>query len=218
MSLKDLIRTGYVDGSGLVAPEPTNYSILRSSDNGPLFTSQYLILQRLAGEELDTSALKALQSCIDDQGYLRRVPNDPTEDAPDDHYGVLSAFVLLNLPGIGPRLPLRCLHPVLIYLKLLSLSPMLRMALSPIRTLMSPIVALIIAFSNHNSDPNETSNKLLTWTFIQAVASKSILCRLAGKVWHNKMVQLYDTKCPMGVIAKIYYSKGHPFITYFENL
>src|SRR5690242_12498931 len=82
----------YIDGYGLVALAPVSPETMQSSDNGPLFTAQYLILRMLQWEGIDQDALNAINSCIDVRGYLHRTPVDISEDAPDDHYGVLSLF------------------------------------------------------------------------------------------------------------------------------
>lgn len=197
----------YIDGNGLVSPSIVPPGVLRNSDNGPLFTSQLLILADKNDEEADPKYLIALRSCVDSKGYLHRAPGDLTQDAPDDHYGVLSLDAFLFNEILDVRLPIKCWHPALLYLQGLSHIPMLP-------HLLSFIVALIIAFSNYNEDSSSTNNKILTWTLIKGTESRSWLCNLGGKFWTWRMKKIYGHTAQ---IALLYFGSEHPFVKHWSE-
>lgn len=210
MSLELEIKP-YLDGNGLVCPDIQGQNPnVRGSDNGPLFTSQYLILQKLNGETPDTEALVALFKCIGSDGQIHRAPNDTSEDAPDDNYGFLAAMNVLGITATGYKLPLKCMHPALIYLRALANGSILA-------RLWSPLIALIILSSNLNTPKSDTSNRLLTWTLIQGARSKSLLCNIAGEIWTYRQYRIYGTN-PVSEIFRIYMQQGHPFVRYSEGL
>src|SRR5579859_7770143 len=113
MSLKDDIIP-YIDKYGLVAPK-TVISTERGSDNGVLFTSEYLIQLGLSNFPIDKIALNDLLKCIDKNGYLRRIPGDLNGEAPDDHYGLLACLLYHRIPPVNLKLPsILYLQPLLI--------------------------------------------------------------------------------------------------------
>jgi len=201
MSLLDEILP-YIDGNGLVSPSRVPPGVIRASDNGPLFSSQliHMIEDRSPSQQEMSSILYPIKRCIDENGYLHRAPDDITFGNPDNHYGVLSVGFVLKLPSA-------CWHPALIYMNELNKGNLF------IRIL-SPLIALIIAMSNLFDEPEETSNRLLTWTLIQGVKNKSVLCNLAGKIWYWRINKLYADG--LRGLASIYYEQGHPFVRYIK--
>jgi hypothetical protein len=193
--------SGYIDGNGLVSNRSVAPGTIRGSDNGPLFSSIALLL----GAGMDTARIShAIAHCIDSEGALHRTPNDMSEDAPDDHYGVLSLFAVLRLnPGL--KLPLKyAIQPVMLYLYLLSLDRGL------LASLLAPLVFIIISLSNLGTDKNETSNRILTWTICQALKRRGILTRLAAYIWERRQYRIYGK---FSNLFAIYYETGHPFIS-----
>jgi hypothetical protein len=216
MSLKEEL-TPYTDGNGLVAPYLVTPGTMRASDNGPLFTSQAVMLSHLNGEyPLYLKYFSNILACIDGDGYIRRAPGDTTEDAPDDHYGVLSALVFFGVKCTRIRLPLRCWHPVLLFLWMLNAPILTQILLIPIRIITTPLIALIIATSNARTPIDNTSNRLLSWCFVTALSRRSLLCELAGKIWLRRLRNDYggDEAGP----ARIYFQLGHPFVRYWRNI
>lgn len=207
MSLSDEIQP-YIDSFDLVSPGRISGDTLRGSDNGPLFTSQYIILCHLNSEYVDTVQVVAIQKCIDSNSYLHRDPTDSNPDAPDDHYGVLSCTNFTNSGGfMKVKLPLTCYQPALLYLQGLMNYPR-------ITKLFSLLIAIIIATSNLWEEKGNTSNKLLTWTLIKGVQEKSYLCRIAGKIWTHRMRKIYGSTQE---VAKIYFGADHPFVKYWKE-
>ncbi len=216
MTLESDIRRDYIDVNGLVAPNMCSKET-RGSDNGPLFTAQYIMLQVLKEENVDTQALHSLIRCLDSQGYLHRAPGDATGDAPDDHYGLLSLLMFLNIKGVPLRLPLRCLHPMLVYMWIMSRHTFQRLLFLPLEVILTPICALIIAFSNINDEVSNTSNRMLTWTFIEGLNGSSMLCCIGAFFWYRRLHKDYG---PEGItkVASIYFQLDHPFINALRSL
>lgn len=200
--LSDEIKP-YIDKYALVSPSLVQ-PYAQGSDNGVLFTSQYLVLCQLMGLPLELPKLNALMACQDSNKYIHRYPGDTSQDAPDDYYGMLSmlCFLDLNLPV---SLPLACCQPALVYLLLLSRS-------NPLRFLLSPLVALIIAFSNMFTKVGDTSNLILTWMIVKGT-KKSLLCRIASLVWYRRLYKLYPNG--MQGVSAIYFGPTHPFTKYW---
>lgn len=196
----------YTDGYGLVSPKIVDPpGTLRASDNGVLFTAQALILN--ANEEDLTPYVFSLKRCVDSTGTLHRAPDDTSLDAPDDHYGILSLYAIhkdLSTP-VKPRWVL-LLQPVLLYLYLATYSSFL----STIGTiLLSPLVAIIMALSNVNEDPNNTSNKLLSWTICQALKHRGWLPAVGARFWEWRMKKIYGS---IHTLFVVYFPTGHPFL------
>jgi hypothetical protein len=201
MSLKrDIVN--FIDGYELVCPTRVGPKTMRSSDNGVLHSSRYLILLKLNGETNDATTLQGIKNCIDRNGYLHRSPGDETEEAPDDHYGAISVFSFLN-DTTYIKLPWRVMHPMLIYMRALQLGGLQGL----IARLFSPILALVIVFSNFNTPKNDTSNRLLTWNIIQGTRERSIFCRLAGQLWYSRQNHIYGSQA-LQEMFNIYYSEN----------
>jgi hypothetical protein len=195
MGFSDDIKP-YTDSFGLIAPHKLAPGTIRGSDNGPLFTAQYLLLGGT-----DAAQYCAILNCIDNNHVLHRAPGDITTDAPDDHYGALAAG-FMNV-SLAPHL----WQPALLYLLALNLN------LFPAR-IFSPLIGLIIALSNIGESYSDTGNKLLTWTLIKGTQNRSWFCKLGGWIWTKRMQSLYgSTKA----IAEIYYEAGHPFIANWKE-
>jgi hypothetical protein len=192
----------YTDGDGLVSNTLVPPGTVRASDNGVLFTSEALILANIQGESLPVSYVTALNSCIDSSEHLHRAPNDLSADTPDDTIGILS-LICSGQEGITPiALTLSVCQPVIMYAWLASRN---------IRAyhLFSLVAACIIALSNINEPSSSTSNKMLTWVLIKGLSKKSLLCKLAGKIWTYRMTKIYgSTKA----IAETYFGPSHPFV------
>lgn len=108
MSIKDDFKQ-YIDGNGLLAPNPVPIGSLKGSDNGPMFTAEYYIILKKQGVFTDADKinyLRLINDCIDSSGLLNRVPrgqSDGQEQA-DDYYGVLDACVHLDDTSIPRKL------------------------------------------------------------------------------------------------------------------
>lgn len=98
MSLKSEIIP-YIDGNNLVAPNIVPPKTKVGSDNGPMFTAEYLIMLLYNGEmttadvfEHYVSEYGGIGSCITNEGMLSRVPRGQiaSQTGPDDYYGVIN--------------------------------------------------------------------------------------------------------------------------------
>lgn len=101
MSLREEIKP-FTDVDGLVAPYPVSPTDHNTSDNGPMFTSEYYLLLALRGE-LEASDVQdwrnRILQCFKQPGLLCRVPvkyGVISQEGPDDYYGVLAASSILD--------------------------------------------------------------------------------------------------------------------------
>lgn len=189
----------YIDGNGLVCNRLVEPGQIQGSDNGVLFTAEFIHLASLNKEVISDSYIESIKKCVID-GTLRRAPLDLEAEAPDDMYGAASL-------DIDFKLPLRCAQPVLVYMKLLKVTSLTRV--------LSPIAASIIALSNIFEDKTSTGDKMLTWVIIRGLESKSILCKIAGKIWTYRMKRIYGGST--AAIPGIYFGPNHPFVKYWKE-
>lgn len=226
----------YLDGNYLVTPQPVNpvERPKRGSDNGILFTSQFIIHSIIQNYTFPLELFYSIEGCIDSDGYLHRAPDDPGLDTPDDHYGVLALSLLhgqrIPLEG-GQRIPLvdgqriplggaqsgghsvpldrlarrlrlpwKCMHPMLIYMRALARG-------NPLARLFSPIAAIIIYHSNRAEPPSETTDKILTDITGRTLSLHSALCRWAYGKWKRRMLTQYKS---IEAIYTIYFGPFHP--------
>lgn len=191
-------------------PNPTNK--YRTVDNGVLFLAQANhVMVNLGEGNLDD--LPIFLSCLGG-GYLHRSPRDPSYNMPDDYYGFLSYCLRGNLPASVKIVPpgslqetLQMYQPMLHYMRGLANGRLLWHALSP-------LMAIILATSNLFDTPNHVSDRMLTWTIIQGLQSKSLLCKIGGKVWTWRMKRQYGS---IKHIAKIYFGDQHPIAKYMVD-
>lgn len=188
----------YLDKYCLVAPRPVS-TTERGSDNGVLFSAQYIM------QGNTNLSILPIFACIDNEGNLRRVPNDPPLDAADDHYGALA---VMNYLGVYKKIKL----PYYLWLHLPLWKMLLAARGNPLHYLLSPLVALIIATSGMRNPVSDTGNRMLAWTMIQGV-QKSFLCRLAGRIWTSRINRNYSKG--MYSVASIYFGPEHPIAKYW---
>lgn len=99
MTLKSEIGNGYIDGNGLVAPSKTS-GVGSGSDNGPMFTAEFLCLLEQNGEMTPTLAANYMlkfASCFQIDGLLQRTPGvDNRQEGPDDYVGLAAGLCVIN--------------------------------------------------------------------------------------------------------------------------
>lgn len=105
MTLREEIKA-FTDADGLVAPNPVSPTDTLTSDNGPMFTSEYFLLLALRGELNPSDAAdwrSRILQCFKEPGLLCRVPVKYgifSQEGPDDYYGILAASSVLD-PSIA---------------------------------------------------------------------------------------------------------------------
>jgi hypothetical protein len=212
MSLKQEI-VPYVDGNGLVAPSLVPAGVMRGSDNGPMFTSEYIIMVH-RNNEMDVNTFSnyiiEIHKCIGSDGHLHRAPGDTSQDEYDDNIATLAGYAEFGL-SVPFTLPLAlCRFPQLVYAYLLSKDvPSFLMAPLAILT------AFIIGLSNIGTPALDSNDRKLAWHLWQATKHYSVICNLAGKFWYWRQKRVYKTQNPMKAIAEIYFEIGHPFVRYW---
>lgn len=202
----------FIDGNQLVAPNLVPFGVQRASDNGPMFTSEYLIMRnRYITFSLNTSVnYYALLNCIVDR-ELRRAPNDLGHDEIDDHLGVLAFCAEFSL-SLPLKLPLRLWRfPQLVYAYCL-----MRGIPSLLMFPLALINAAIIGLSCIGIKPSSADPRRLNWLLLQATKRKSLMARIAGVFWFYRQKKVYNvTSNVMRSVAAYYYKDNHPFISYW---
>ena len=122
MTLLEEIKN-YIDGNELVAPNLCS-PIGRASDNGTMFTSEYIIMLNRNNEPTIGYELGRyydnISRCIGIDKELHRAPGDDSPDEVDDHLGVLAGYAEFGLKT-NFKLPFRLMRfPQLIFAYLLS--------------------------------------------------------------------------------------------------
>lgn len=209
MSLLDEIPP-YIDGNGLVSPGLVPPGVRRGSDNGPMYTSEYLIMLYRNMLALDVVVQHSIGNCVGVDHELHRAPGDMTPDEVDDHYGVLSLLAEVNVKPFF-KLPIRLWRqPQLLYAYLLA-KGVPSIFLSPLNW----YTAIVIATSCIGRPTTDTDSRRLSWHLIQATKRKSLLCKLASYTWYKRLHKDYANG--MLGVAALYYADNHPFTRWWKE-
>lgn len=210
MSLKEEIKP-YIDGNGLIAPNMVGPNPGRASDNGTMFSSEYIIMLERNGESTMSDRigyLDVIERCIGKDGELHRAPGDDSPDEIDDHLGVLAGYAEFKLPPPF-KLPFRLMRfPQLTYATWVNKGvPSLLIFPLAIYNALCIAVSCVGVDKDHDGDARR-----LNWLLWQATKRKSLLARIAGAFWHWKEARKFGTKEVMKYVAShLYYQMGHPF-------
>lgn len=244
MNVKDF--DSYWDVNGLLAPNPCDPSTV-GSDNGPMFTSEYLIMAKRHGVDLVDVAdpILVIKRCIVD-GVLNREPGYSGQTGPDDYLGVLAlvkeyelapwarsflwsmikyyGFLNNENPGeqtkeafLVRQLQLPC---AMISAAFPSLTNPLHWLIRVSAFPLYVYTALVILVSCYKEPIDSTDPRRLSWLLIQTTKSVSLLCYLASIIWYRRLYRDYGPE-GMRAVAAIYYSpKGlnnNPYSKYWVN-
>jgi len=208
----------YIDGNDLLAPSPVPTGVMRASDNGPMFSSEYIIILKRNGVMTSGDIVayqKRIASCLGTDGELHRAPYDTSPDEVDDYYGAYSAHSILGIKPIF-KLPIRLWRqPQLLFAALIA-DGYPSLFLPPLNL----IAALVIATSDMFTDPTNTDARRLSWHLIQATKDHSILCKLASLIWYARLHKDYGSDGMKGVAAIYYNPKGldsNPYSKYWKE-
>lgn len=225
MGLKREIWDGFLDKFGYVMPR-RNHGV---SDNGVLFTSQYiLLLQRLGQLDGETKAayFNLMRNSFRDTGLLIRYPENFTQEGPDDHIGISAASLALELPFAKEIIDYgrKQLPPHLYNTenpgkwskqawlgRQLGLIGFMKLCAgygcNPLEKL-----AMIVGFYLTSRKPKEdTSDRLLTQVMVEALP-KGLVNDLIKKWWHGHINKLYGD---VRDLVSIYFGPDHPFSRYW---
>lgn len=238
MSLYDEIVTNYTDGNGLTTPAPAVKGVARGSDNGPMYTAEFLIMLSLSGDQLNVlPTAPSLTFCVDSITHLlNRQPwsaQPQDQEGPDDYYGVLNYLKLsgdvitargflkalgkgrgcLNnaTPGVWTWDSFLIRQPQLLCAMISAAYPGWSILQIAIRLLCFPLylyTAIIVATACLGVDTGDADARRLSWHLQRTVRGTSALCWLASKLWYRRLYKDYG---PIGMraVAAIYY-KGLP--------
>lgn len=240
MSLRFEIKP-YVDGLGMVNPYIVPTGMIRGSDNGTMFSSEYIIMLTKRDEELtrdieDWEILMDKTSIV--PGLTARAPGDTSGDAPDNIIARLAAAKVLKSPVTAKDMlnygyqnfgffnasnpgHIRNKNGKIDWSFFLWRQPQLYVACltasNALKWRHAPFVvvtALIIGFSCLTAPLNDSDSRRLNWLLIQAIGNDSVLCRIGAWFWKRRLFKHY----PKGMldVYNLYYKESgvHPFTKY----
>lgn len=236
----------YVDGNGLVSPQVVPPGVMRASDNGTMYLSEYVIMSAKYGKPTMDDRLNyhmTICKCFNTKNNLCRAPLSYDQDSVDNHYGVFAACKILDMNGIpavikhgmwsnwgfsNNEVPgtIRGLDGKINWSAFLIRQPQLIAAMQSACGEASwyhfpfyLIAAIVIATSCFDAELADADARRLCWLLIQAVTPDSFWCRLAAKLWYRRLRKQYGVSTNaegMRKVAALYYQPGHPFIKYWE--
>lgn len=236
MSLRTEIESNYVDANGLVCSRPCLPVEVNPTGNGVCYSGEYQMNLKLRGEQfpIDAASFKTnILKCMPVLGLLSRGPGQPDIESVDDYYGFAAGCAATGNTALAQTVidygwkhwgtfdnvnvgkwSFKCL---------LWRQPQLMVALyasagqAPWWMLAHRIwAALVILFSCKNAAPNDADSRRLAWLLIQTAAPKSWLCKLASKVWFNRLKSQYGNNGMSKAVAG-YFSPDHPLTKYYVD-
>ena len=241
MTFAQEISAQYTDGNGLVTPNKGKWAPGEAgSDNGPMFTAEYLILAKVLGGDpfrLQMEFIDSIAKCMSNDGMLhRKPPGQPAyQEQVDDYYATLAASVALGNvhlaraflravwtykgalntenPGTWTANSFLIRQPQLLYAMIVAAYPK-----NPLAYLLSlPLrlwTALVIAASCRNAPTSDTDARRLAWHLI-LVTPRGPLVNWAIKAWFKRLFAAYPNG--MQDVARMYYEPGHPIAKYWPS-
>lgn len=232
ISFKEAMKP-YINKDGFVAGTKCE-GLGRTCDNHVMFTAEYYALLKLRNEltpdDIETSK-KLIDSVIPD-GILRRYPGDNDSiDQIDNWLGLINWCVTINykkpllralmhgLAHLGFYNPTKSFNysaflwrfPQIFYGLLVGLGIPKILYLS-----LDACIALIIGFSCFRVPPDQDmDSRRLSW-HLQRIASSSILCYTARRIWWSRLMKDFGP-AGMNLVEGIYFNPEHPFSKYFIN-
>lgn len=207
---RDIVN--YIDGNGLVAPYVVPSGMIRASDNGVQFTSEYYMLLLMRGELNDNDVLEYSNkifpciSLIDNE--LHRAPGDESPDETDDYHGALATHIKLGLVPLF-KVPFRLWRqPQLLAMSAIASRNIFK------RFLALPLIAyasLVLATSCIGVPPEDTDARRCSWFLLKGIEG-TLMGRIAGWFWKRRLLKTYPEG--MKTVSTIYYQAGHPLAEY----
>lgn len=184
-----------------------------------------------------------MKSCLNPQNVLCREPQ-PTavddQEGPDDYFGLMNACKQLDNVEIPRKLlwamikNFGCLNnkdpgkfsfasfmPRFGHLMACMVSAAFPSWKNPLHILVRvaclPLyvyTAIILVLADAFTPVNNSDSRRLSWHCWQCVKDSSLLCRLSGSIWLNRLYAGYGPD-GMKAVAKLYYHDDHPFIKYW---
>lgn len=218
---------------------------MRSSDNGTMFLSEYMIMIQRSGDCTYDDVQKyqdIIRTCLNWNNNLCRAPGGMDQDSVDNHYAIFAAMRVFNVTALPLKIKQAMLsdfgfsnneRPGTIrgsdgrinWAAFLVRQPQLVAAMISAsgskRFYHFPLylyAALVIATSCHKVDTGDLDARRLCWLLIQSVCPDSLMCRIASKIWFKRLTTQYNLPTATDVmryIASKYYRDNHPFSRYW---
>lgn len=231
----------FIDGNGLVTPNQYDGQWKRGSDNGVMFTSEYYIHLKEAGELTEADLVgyqQVIESCSVEPGLVARAPGKQQGGPPpDDLYAIASASKVLGLPHVAGAVARYGVEHNWVFNadrpgnphwgqgrdfeawlgRQLPLICALRAAADlPVAGWLRLATAAVIATSCLGVKTENTDARRLAYHLVRAVEGSGGILDWACKVWWNRLRSDYGDEGMRGV-ALLYYQGSHPFKKYWSN-
>lgn len=245
MSLRDEIKA-YTDGNGYVIPNVSDGSLRGSDNGTCFTSEYYMMLYKRHEDNLcdpEEFEIKIRKSMVE-TGLLGRAPGALGEqDGPDNQYAVLAACKVLGLQQLAENIYKYGMNhygffnsecpgtfrnkagkinwraflwrqPQMVAAAISASGNFSRWKLWQLPFYI--VAAVTIATSGISAPLNDSDTRRLCWSLIQSVTPDSFICRLAAKLWYNRLYKQYG---PYGMreVAERYYQQSHPFKHYWVD-
>lgn len=221
----------YVDLNGLMAPAPVPLGMVSASDNGVMFTSEYILMAHRNNLSEIHPQLNSVYCCILPCGLLSRRPEGQmsSQEGPDDYLAVCNMLRDLMLfeearellwgtirhlgflnnvsPGKKTWQSFLIRQPQLIAAMVNASFPLRS---NPIhffvRLISLPcylVSSVTILLSCRNVPVSDTTSRRLGWHLQNNLKKNSVLCYLASLVWFKRLHRDYPNG--MKDVASVYY-------------
>lgn len=232
----------YIDKNGLVCPNPVEPDVIRGSDNGTAFTSEYYCMLVDNNQLLDSDPLAwetVIRSCMRTPGLTVRAPGDLVIDAPDNIVAILGAAKRLNVPSVAKDMLSYGIRHLGVYdpqpegtpwnwsafqFRQVQLVFAMLCASNTYKWYkfwywpLALYTALVILVSCYKTPTEDTDSRRLCWSLINATTKDSLLCRLVSVVWWKRLRKDYGDEGYRAVCSIYYKPNGeHPFAKYAVN-
>ncbi len=234
----------FINASGLMGLSPDYGKSVETSDNGVLFTGEYVALlydnyELYTWTRPDFAA--AARTCMREPGLIRRSPISDGYEGPDDLHGMLLiakycdptiAKEIIDYgwkhwgiynphePGKWHKEAAMFRFPQLILAAYMTAPPKFDLRYYLLRPFLIAYTALVIYLSGKNEDPiAKTDSRLLSWCLIRLTEEKSFVIRQVAKIWRKRLLKDYGPE-GMKNVAAIYFNcteMRHPFRDYFPE-
>lgn len=239
---EEIYQGGYVDQFGLIAPSRVTPDRVYGSQNGLLFTAEFVVMLKKRGEltfDAKEHFFNIYQKCMVEKGLFARGPGHPEQEGPDDYVGIAALSYALDLPLAKWVLDYGRSHPVswgpltLDYnynnvtpntldprgSSWLGRQPQLIAHLMWAAGETPPLWmrlwwCLVIVLSTF-AEPGDQDARFLSWLLVNT-GKHGWIEKIAIKWWYYKLKKTYPDGM-RSVAGSGYFEAGHPFIKYWVD-
>lgn len=235
------INSAFVDADSLVNSQPCSHAAQNASNNGVMYTGEYVTLLHLLGQSVHTDddfyGADMCRCLVTDGLYQRSPENNRDLESVDDYYGLCAGYYYSQnfslgkavldygfkwkAPGCYDNLKEGAFQWNAFLWRQPQLMAMMywaagKQAPLPLRL----YTAFEIATACIGAKQTDGADKWrLTWLIVKVASEKSWICRQASKLWRNRLKSVWTNMA--GVYGTYYQGvngQPHPFTTAMQQL